>query len=101
MKGWMYILECANGSYYCGSTNNLERRLRQHQSGRGANYTRKHGPVRLVYIEEYARVQDAFYREKQIQKWTRKKKRALIEGNYEALHHAARCSNGSSQSVDR
>ena len=96
MKGWMYILECANGSYYSGSTNNLERRLRQHQSGKGANHTKRYGPVKLVYFEEYRRVQDAFYREKQIQKWTREKKKALIDRNYKALHEAARCLNASS-----
>jgi putative endonuclease len=45
MKGYMYILECADGSYYTGSTNNLERRLQQHQNGEGANYTKKHLPV--------------------------------------------------------
>jgi putative endonuclease len=48
MKGYMYILECADGSYYIGSTTNLELRLQQHQSGEGANHTRKRLPVRLV-----------------------------------------------------
>lgn len=47
----MYILECANRSYYIGSTNNLELRLQQHQNGEGANFTRKHLPVKLVYTE--------------------------------------------------
>ena len=52
MKGYMYILKCANGQYYTGSTKNLERRLAQHQAGEGANFTRKHLPVKLVYFEE-------------------------------------------------
>ena len=69
----MYILECANGSYYTGSTKNIELRLRQHQSGRGANFTLKHLPVELVYYEEFKRIDEAFYREKQIQGWSRKK----------------------------
>ncbi len=76
----MYILECIDGSYYTGSTVDLQRRLRQHFLGIGANYTCKHPPVRLVYTEEYGRVSDAFYREKQIQKWSHAKKQALIEG---------------------
>ena len=53
MKGWMYILECADGSYYTGSTNNLELRLHQHQSGEGANHTKKWLPVKLVYYKEF------------------------------------------------
>ena len=81
----MYILECADGSYYTGSTRNLNRRLRQHQEGNGANYTCKHLPVKLVYCEEYSLVKDAFYREKEVQGWSRKKKEALINKNPELL----------------
>jgi len=93
MKGWMYILECADGSYYTGSTNNLERRFAQHQNGEGANHTKKRLPVKLVYFEEYDRVQDAFYREKQVQGWSRKKKQALINGMTDELHKLAECMN--------
>ncbi len=57
----MYILECSDGSYYTGSTNNLEYRLYQHQNGNGANYTKSRLPVRLVYFEEYSRIDEAFY----------------------------------------
>ena len=85
MKGYMYILECADDSYYTGSTNNLELRIEQHQNGQGANHTQKRLPVRLIYYEEYARVDAAFYREKQVQGWSRKKKEALINGNAELL----------------
>lgn len=83
MKGWMYILECADGSYYTGSTTNLELRLAQHQAGEGANHTKKRLPVKMVYYEEYARIDEAFYREKQVQGWSRKKKEALIQGKPE------------------
>jgi putative endonuclease len=89
-KAHMYILKCADGSYYTGSTINLERRLHQHQSGEGAKFTRKRLPVTLVYAEEYDFVKDAFYREKQIQGWSRVKKDALIEGNYERLKIVSR-----------
>lgn len=78
-QGYFYILKCANGTFYCGSTYDLPRRLQQHQNGEGANYTRKHGPVELVYYEHFPRVDEAFYREKQVQKWSQAKKRALIE----------------------
>lgn len=85
MKGWMYILECSDGSYYTGSTNNLELRLEQHQNGAGANHTKKHLPVKLVYFEEFQRIDEAFYREKQVQGWSRKKKEALINGEFGKL----------------
>jgi putative endonuclease len=81
----MYILECADGSFYTGSTWDLEQRLWEHQNGLGANHTKKRLPVKLVYCEYYDRVEDAFYREKQVQGWSRRKKQALIEGNKEDL----------------
>jgi putative endonuclease len=84
-KGWMYILECADGSYYTGSTNNLELRLKQHQAGEGANHTKKRLPISLVYFEEFQRIELAFYREKQVQGWSRKKKEALINLQSEKL----------------
>jgi putative endonuclease len=93
MKGWMYILECADSSYYTGSTNNLELRLQQHQEGKGANYTMKRLPVQLVYFEEYEKVHQAYYREKQVQGWSRKKKEALIKGMPGELHKLAECMN--------
>lgn len=76
--GFMYILECSNGSYYTGSTVNLQERVLQHQNGEGARHTKKYLPVKLVYHEEYPRIDQAFYREKQVQGWSRKKKEALI-----------------------
>lgn len=85
MRGWMYILECADGSYYTGSTNNLKLRLAQHQAGEGAKHTKKRLPVTLVYVEEYHRIDQAFYREKQVQGWSRKKKEALINAQTEKL----------------
>jgi putative endonuclease len=80
MRGYMYILECADGTYYTGSTVDLEKRLWKHENLMGANYTKKKHPVKLVYYEEYSRIDEAFYREKQVQGWSRAKKKALIEG---------------------
>ena len=85
MKGYMYILLCNDGSYYTGSTSNLHKRIKQHFAGEGANHTKKHPPVKLLYYEEFSRIDDAFYREKQVQGWSRKKKEALINGEYEKL----------------
>lgn len=93
MKGYMYILKCSDDSYYVGSTINLEQRIAQHQAGEGANHTKKRLPVELVYYEEYPRIDEAFYREKQVQGWNRKKKEALIENKYENLHLLAECKN--------
>ena len=81
----MYILRCSDDSYYTGSTKNLEKRLWEHQSGLGTNHTKKRLPVKLVYYEEYDRVDEAFYREKQVQGWSRKKKEALINREFEKL----------------
>lgn len=82
---YMYILLCADGSFYTGSTWNLEKRLWDHQSGLGANYTKNRLPVKLIYCEEYSRIDEAYFREKQIQGWSRRKKKALIDLNEEKL----------------
>jgi putative endonuclease len=90
----MYILKCANDMFYTGSTKNLDRRLKQHQSGQGANFTKKHLPVELVYFETFTRIDSAFYREKQIQGWSHKKKEALINGDFEKLKELSRSKDG-------
>ena len=85
----MYILKCNDGTYYTGSTKNLEKRIAEHNNGEGANYTRKRVPVELIYYEEYHRVDLAFQREKQVQGWSRKKKEALISGQHDQLPELA------------
>jgi putative endonuclease len=95
MKGYMYILRCNDNTYYTGSTNNIDLRIEQHKAGIGANYTKKRLPVELVYCEEFSRVDEAFYMEKQVQGWSRKKKEALINGNFNILHSLAECKNNS------
>jgi putative endonuclease len=92
-KGYMYILRCNDNSYYTGSTRNLEIRLYQHQAGGGSDYTKKRLPVELVYFEEFDRIDDAYYREKQVQGWGRKKKEALINGRLDLLPHLASTSS--------
>jgi len=93
MKGYMYILECVDGSFYTGSTKDLDLRLTQHQNGEGAFHTKNRLPVKLLYYEEFQRIDDAFAREKQVQGWNRKKKEALIKGQYEKLPELAKNHN--------
>jgi len=85
MRAWLYILKCADGSYYTGSTNNLSLRLAQHQAGEGGDYTRRRLPVELVYVQEFPSEHEAFLRERQVKGWSRAKKEALIRGDFEAL----------------
>ena len=95
MSCYTYILECSNGSYYVGSTKFIESRLQEHQDGTGSNHTAKYSPVKLVYLEEFTRIDHDFEREKQIQGWRREKKEALIDQMPEKLHELARCLNES------
>ena len=84
--GYVYILECADGTYYVGSTTNIEARLWQHQHGPGgAAYTRRRRPVRLVWCAEFESIAAAFAFEKQVQGGRRDKREALIRGEYDLL----------------
>jgi putative endonuclease len=89
---WTYILECRDGTYYVGSTVNLERRVSEHNLGFGAKYTRVRSrrPVKLVWSSEFNRMDEAFWYEKQIQGWGREKRMALIEGRLDLLEVLAR-----------
>ena len=61
----------------------------------GSKYTKNRLPIELVYLEEYSRIDEAFYREKQVQGWTRKKKEALMRNQWKSLHELAMCQNAS------
>ncbi|MEW6716415.1 MAG: GIY-YIG nuclease family protein [Chloroflexota bacterium] len=87
---WMYILECADGSYYVGSTFDLEKRVWEHNEGLGSRYTKYRCPVKLVYAAEFALIDEAYEWEKQVQNWSRAKREALIRGDYDALPELAR-----------
>ncbi len=82
---YVYILKCSDGSFYTGSTWNLEKRLFEHECGLGAKYTAGRRPIQLVYFQEFDRIENAYQREKQVQGWSRRKKQALIDGNMEKL----------------
>ena len=87
-KGYMYILECDDGTYYTGSTKDLNIRMKQHQDGKGANHTAKRLPVKLLYYEEYDRIDKAFYRALRGLQSTR---------GHVFSHHAQRRINGQHQ----
>ena len=98
MKAWLYILKCADGSYYTGSTNNLPQRLAQHQAGEGCAYTSRRLPVELVYSQDFPSEHQASLRERQVKGWSRAKKEALIQGDFERLVELSK-SRSSSQPV--
>ena len=75
---YVYIVECADGTLYTGWTVNVEQRVKVHNAGRGARYTRMHGPVKLVYVEELPDRVAALKRELEIKRWPRDKKLKLI-----------------------
>ena len=76
---YTYLLQCADGSLYCGWTNHLQERVKAHNEGRGAKYTRGRRPVKLVYFEEFATRQEGMRREYQIKKLTRQEKERLVK----------------------
>ena len=78
-EAYTYILECKDGSLYTGWTNDLTRRVKAHNEGRGAKYTRSHRPVHLVCFESFATKEEALAREAAIKKLTRAAKLALID----------------------
>jgi len=77
---YTYILECKDGTYYTGWTNNLEKRLNVHNEGRGAKYTKARLPVSLIYYEEFQTKEEAMRREYAIKHMTRSEKENLING---------------------
>lgn len=96
---YVYILECADQSYYTGMTNWLERRMEEHHQGKDdTKYTAQRLPVKLVYYEWHQYVFNAIRREKQIKNWSRAKKIALIHGNFAELKKLSACQNRSHHS---
>jgi len=83
---YVYILKCVDGSYYTGVTNNIEKRLIEHNSDDSVtSYTSKRKPVELVYFQQFNDINQAIELEKQIKGWSRRKKEALINENWEDL----------------
>ena len=78
-RNYTYLLRCADGTLYCGWTNDLEKRVAAHNAGAGAKYTKSRRPVELEYYETFATKQEAMRREAEIKRLSRQEKLALIE----------------------
>ena len=85
MTAFVYILRCNDGSYYVGSTRDLENRVDKHNAGFYGGYTARRRPVELVHSQEFGRIEDAIAAERQIKGWNRAKKEALMRGDFVAL----------------
>lgn len=81
MAYYCYMVRCANGAFYTGWTKDPARRVTEHNAGRGARYTRMHGPVELVYVEEVKDHSAALKREIQIKRYSHNRKVALAESH--------------------
>jgi putative endonuclease len=88
---WLYILRCADGSYYVGTTRKaLEERLGEHNAGLYDGYTARRRPVTLVFAQHFDTITDAIAAERQVKGWSRAKKEALIAGNWERVAELAK-----------
>jgi putative endonuclease len=87
---WVYILQCSNGRYYTGQTDNLEYRSAQHQTGGYCDFTSRRRPVRLVWSQDFQTRYEALQAERRIKPWSRAKKEALIRGDWDAVSYYAR-----------
>jgi len=86
----LYMLRCGDGSFYIGHTEDLEQRMQQHETNAYGGYTADKHPLRLVWVQEFSTRLEALERERQLKGWTRRKKEALIRGDWNAIHALAR-----------
>jgi putative endonuclease len=90
-ESYVYMLKCADNTYYTGVTSNLSKRFEEHQNGIHKNsYTFKRRPLELVFYAEFTDINNAIEKEKQIKKWSKAKKEALINGKYDSLVNLAK-----------
>ncbi|HVQ10264.1 MAG TPA: GIY-YIG nuclease family protein [Allosphingosinicella sp.] len=90
MQFWVYILRCRDGSYYTGHTDDLEKRMAEHEQGLAADWTRRRRPVELVWCEDAPTRYEALAFERRVKNLSRAKKEALIAGDWKKLGHFAR-----------
>lgn len=94
---YVYILKCSDNSYYSGVTNDIERRVAEHNAGNDRKaYTYKRRPLELLFCEAFININEAIDFEKQIKGWTRRKKETLILRNWGKLKELAECKNSTS-----
>ena len=97
MPLYLYIVKCSDSTYYTGVTNDLDRRLWEHNQGVSKTaYTYRRRPVEVVFCDEFRNPSEAIQAEKQVSDWSRKKKEALIRGDWGALKELAACKNKTS-----
>jgi putative endonuclease len=88
---WLYVLRCADGSYYVGTTRtSLEMRIAQHNAGTLEGYTASRRPVELIFSQWFERISDAIENERKLKKWSRAKKEAFIRGDFASLQQLAK-----------
>ena len=90
MSFWVYLLQCADQSYYVGHTDELEKRIQQHKRGESGGYPSPRRPVRVVFTQEFASREEALAAERQIKGWSRKKKAALARGDWNEMSRLSR-----------
>src|ERR1044071_5890021 len=98
MSFYVYIVRCADNSYYTGHTDNLEERIAKHQSGQIEGFTSRRLPVAVLFSEDFSTREEALACERQIKGWSRKKKEALIRGDWVEVSRLARHRHPSSTS---
>jgi len=98
MSFWVYILCCADNSYYTGHTDDLEKQITEHQTGKYRGYTSTRLPVSLVFSQEFPTREQALVCERQIKGWSRKKKEALMRGDWAEVSRLARKGHPSTSS---
>lgn len=86
---YLYILRCRDDSFYVGHTDDLERRMAEHETGACGGYTARRRPVALVFVDEFQTRDEAKERERQVKGWSRAKKMALIRGDWDGLRRLA------------
>lgn len=93
---YVYMVQCSDGKIYTGLTNNLERRIKEHNCGLNGNaFTASRRPVKLIFHQEFIKFEQAEYFEKKIKKWSRAKKVAMANGEWDLLPLLAECKNES------
>ncbi|HEV7660532.1 MAG TPA: GIY-YIG nuclease family protein [Allosphingosinicella sp.] len=90
MQFWVHILRCRDGSYYTGHTDDLEKRMAEHEQGLGADWTRRRRPVELVWCGDAPTRSEALAFERRVKTWSRARKEALIAGDWQRVGHFAR-----------
>ena len=90
---WIYILKCSDGPYYVGHTDNLERRIAEHEEGVKCRYAKNRRPVKLMYSDEFKSRVEALQFERQIKGWSRNKKEALIMNDWDRIKQLSKSHN--------